>query len=118
MTLSCGTPSDLISAVQASAEAPAPFTTTLMSLRLRLVSRQALMSPAAAMIAVPCWSSCITGMFMRSRKVCSITKHSGALISSRLMPPNEGSIMAMASISASGSSLFSSMSIDRRRRSV
>jgi Malic enzyme, N-terminal domain len=56
------------------------------------------------MIAVPCWSSCITGIFIRSRSVCSIMKHSGALISSRLMPPKLGSIIAMASISASGSS--------------
>ena len=39
-------------------------------------------------------------------------KHSGALMSSRLMPPKLGSIIAMASISASGSSLFSSISIE------
>jgi malate dehydrogenase (oxaloacetate-decarboxylating)(NADP+) len=45
---------------------------------------------AAAMIAVPCWSSWKTGMFISSRNCCSMMKHSGALMSSRLMPPNEG----------------------------
>ena len=112
VTFSWRTPIDLIRLVQAIAEAPAPLTTTLTSSNLRPVIRQALTRPAAAMIAVPCWSSCITGIFIRSRRVCSMMKHSGALMSSRLIPPKLGSIIAMASISASVSSLSSSMSIE------
>ena len=46
--------------------------------------------PAAAMIAVPCWSSWNTGMSINSRSRSSMMKHSGALMSSRLMPPNAG----------------------------
>ncbi len=62
------------------------------------------------MIAVPCWSSWNTGMFIRSRSLRSTMKHSGALMSSRLMPPNVGSIAAMMSTSLSGSRSLSSMS--------
>ena len=40
-----------------------------------------------AMMAVPCWSSWKTGIDMASRRRCSMMKHSGALMSSRLMPP-------------------------------
>ena len=47
--------------------------------------------PAAVMIAVPCWSSWNTGMFIRSFSVCSMTKQSGAAMSSRLIPPKLGS---------------------------
>ena len=70
------------------------------------------MSPAAQMIAVPCWSSWKTGMFIRSRNVCSMMKHSGALMSSRLMPPKLGSISSIASMIRSTSSVFNSMSIE------
>ena len=37
--------------------APAPLTTSLTFLMSRPVSSSALMRPAAAMMAVPCWSS-------------------------------------------------------------
>ena len=60
---------------------------------------------AATMIAVPCWSSWKTGIFIRSRSWRSISKHSGALMSSRLMPPKVGSSAAMMSTSLSGSRL-------------
>ncbi len=106
------TPSSLISSVQAMALAPAPLTTILISLALRPVRWSALIRPAAAMIAVPCWSSWKTGMFIRSFSVVSTMKHSGALMSSRLMPPKLGSISSIASISRSTSSVFSSMSIE------
>ena len=66
MTWSPRTPIALISSVQAIAAAPAPLTTTLMSPSSRPVRWQALISPAAVMIAVPCWSSWNTGMFIRS----------------------------------------------------
>ncbi len=49
------------------------------------------MKPAEAIIAVPCWSSWKTGIFIFSISCCSISKHSGALISSRLIPPKVGS---------------------------
>ena len=51
--------------------------------------------------AVPCWSSWKTGMFMRSTSFASISKHSGALMSSRLMPPKVGSSRATVSTKAS-----------------
>ncbi len=70
--------------------APAPFTTTLRSSNLRPVRCIALMMPAVEMIAVPCWSSWKTGMSIISRSRSSMTKQSGALMSSRLMPPKEG----------------------------
>ena len=43
------------------------------------------------MMAVPCWSSWKTGIFIRSFSCASTSKHSGALMSSRLMPPKVGS---------------------------
>ena len=49
------------------------------------------------MMAVPCWSSWNTGIFMRSRSLRSTMKHSGALMSSRLMPPKVGSSAATMS---------------------
>ena len=45
---------------------------------------------APVMIAVPCWSSCIIGISNSSRNRCSISKHSGAEISSKFIPPNVG----------------------------
>ena len=67
--------------------APAPLQTSLVDLMSRPVRSSALISPAAAMMAVPCWSSWNTGMSSSSRSRCSMMKHSGALMSSRLMPP-------------------------------
>jgi hypothetical protein len=62
------------------------------------------------MIAVPCWSSWNTGIDMRARSRLSISKHSGALMSSRLMPPKVGSSAATISTSLSGSRSSSSIS--------
>ena len=67
--------------------APAPLQTILVSSILRPVRSSALSRPAVEMIAVPCWSSWNTGMSSSSRSRCSMMKHSGALMSSRLMPP-------------------------------
>ena len=55
------------------------------------------------MIAVPCWSSWKTGIFRRFLSASSISKHSGALMSSRLMPPNVGAIRATVSMNSVGS---------------
>ena len=52
-------------------------------------------------MAVPCWSSWKTGMSRRSLSCSSISKHRGAEMSSRLMPPYVGAIRAIASTSSS-----------------
>ncbi len=70
----------------------------------------AFFKPAAEMIAVPCWSSCITGMSSVFFRRSSIAKHSGALISSRLIPPKVGAIFSTASQNLSGSCSSTSMS--------
>ena len=62
------------------------------------------------MMAVPCWSSWNTGMRMRPRSAASMAKHSGALMSSRLMAPNVGSSAATTSMNRSGSFASTSMS--------
>ena len=59
------------------------------------------------MMAVPCWSSCITGMFISSFRRRSISKHSGALISSRFTPPKVGS-SALTMLTNSSTFLVSS----------
>jgi len=58
-------------------------------------SSTAFSNPAALIIAVPCWSSCIKGISSTSLRRRSISKHSGALMSSRLMPPNVGAIFLL-----------------------
>ena len=78
-----------ISSAQAMEAAPAPLMTKRVSFRSRPVRCAALMRPAAATMAVPCWSSWKTGMSISSLSRASITKHSGALMSSRLIPPKE-----------------------------
>jgi hypothetical protein len=83
--------------VQAIPAAPAPETTTRRSASSRPTTRAALRSAARTTIAVPCWSSCMTGMDSRSRSRSSISKQRGALMSSRLMPPNDGAIAATVS---------------------
>ena len=95
---------------QAIAAAPAPDTAILTAPMSLPTSSRPFNSAAALMIAVPCWSSWNTGMFMRSRSLRSIVKHSGALMSSRLTPPSVGSSAATMSTSLSGSFSASSMS--------
>ena len=77
--------------MQARADAPAPETTTLILSSRLPVSSTALRSAAPEMMAVPCWSSCMTGICISRLSRSSMTKHSGALMSSRLMPPKVGS---------------------------
>ena len=73
------------------AEAPAPETTTFSLSSFLPASSAALISAAPEMMAVPCWSSWKTGMFISRLSRSSMTKHSGAFTSSRLMPPKVGS---------------------------
>ena len=90
ITFFLGMPMAVSSSRQAMPAAPAPLTTSLKVLRSRPVSSSALRSPAAAMMAVPCWSSWKTGMSSSSFSFSSMMKQSGALMSSRLMPPKLG----------------------------
>ena len=92
---------------QATPEAPTPLTTTLRSPILSPVILQALSSAASTTIAVPCWSSWKTGMSSISLRRSSTSKHTGAAMSSRLIPPQAGAMAAIVLISTSGS--FESM---------
>ena len=67
-------------------------------------------------MAVPCWSSCMIGIFSSSLSRFSISKHSGALISSRFIPPKVGEI---AFTVATKSSIFvESISISKTSMSA
>ena len=90
--------------------APAPLTTTRRSSSLLPAIFAAFISPAEAIIAVPCWSSWNTGMSHLSISSLSILKHSGPFISSRFIPPKVGAMAFTISISLSGSFSSTSMS--------
>ena len=96
-------PSSMKNLAEAMPAAPAPANTTFTREMSRPVSSRALRNAAPPMMAVPCWSSWNTGMSSRSRRVCSISKHSGALMSSRLMPPTVGASISQNLITSSGS---------------
>ncbi len=66
------TPSSIIRSRQAIAAAPAPETAIFTSPICLPTSSRPLSSAAAEMIAVPCWSSWNTGIFMRSRSFFSM----------------------------------------------
>ena len=70
--------------------APTPEIAIRQSLMSLPTTRSALRSAATTQIAVPCWSSWNTGMSSSSRSRRSISKHRGAAMSSRLMPPYTG----------------------------
>ena len=72
----------------------------------------ALVAAAPTTIAVPCWSSWNTGIFILSRHSRSTMKQSGALMSSRLIAPNVGS--SAVTISASFTGSFSSTSMSKQ----
>ena len=103
-------PKALYILVQEMAAAPAPQTTVLtFSIFLLAISR-AFKRAAAEIIAVPCWSSCITGMSSSSDNLFSISKASGAFISSKLIPPKVGDIFLTVSTNVSGSFALISIS--------
>ena len=74
------------------AAAPAPEIRIFTLLIFLPANSKALRSAADEIIAVPCWSSCIIGISNSSLSLRSISKASGAFISSRLIPPNVGAI--------------------------
>src|SRR5471032_2150851 len=86
--------------MQEMAAAPAPRQTILASSRVVPTISSALIMPAAVTIAVPCWSSWKTGMSHCSISAFSISKHSCALMSSRLMPPKVMEIRFTVSMKA------------------
>ncbi len=103
-------PSERYNLVQAIAEAPAPLT-TIFTLSIFLSTNiNAFSNAALEIIAVPCWSSCMSGIFICSLSVSSMMKLSGAFISSRLMPPKVGSSAFTILINSSGSSQSTSIS--------
>ena len=69
--------------------APAPEVTIFTSSIFLPTTLSALIRPAKVMTAVPCWSSWKIGMSQHSLSFFSISKHLGAAISSRLMPPKD-----------------------------
>ena len=81
------------SLVIATPAEPAPLITTLHSSLVFPVTLSPLMIPARTTMAVPCWSSWNTGISRSSFNLDSISKHLGADISSRLIPPNAGAIL-------------------------
>ena len=83
--------------------APAPDSAMRTSDSCLPTTRSALVSAASTTIAVPCWSSWNTGMSSRSRSRASISKHFGAAMSSRLIPPNTGAISSTVRTISSGS---------------
>ena len=91
--------------------APAPLLTKVVSFIFLLVKWSAFIIPAAVTIAVPCWSSWKTGISIISLKRCSIIKQSGALISSKFIPPKLGPNNDTASTNLSISSVSTSKSI-------
>ena len=109
-TFSLCTPNFKYKRVQEIAAAPAPFTTIFTALISFSVISIAFFKAAAEIIAVPCWSSCITGISNSSFKRLSISKASGALISSKLIPPKVGAIAFTVCIKSSTSVASTSIS--------
>ena len=70
--------------------APAPEVTIFTSSSFLPTSFNALITPASVITAVPCWSSWKIGISRRFLfSFFSISKHLGAEISSRLIPPKD-----------------------------
>ena len=95
------TPKSTYKLAQAKAAEPAPETTILTLLTFLPANSSAFNKAAEEMMAVPCWSSCITGMLSSSTNRRSISNDSGALISSKLIPPKVGAMFFTVSIKAS-----------------
>ena len=83
--------------------------TTRMDFLSFRTTLSALINPASTTIAVPCWSSCITGIESSFFKRVSISKQRGAEISSKLMPPNVGAIALTAATISSASCVESTI---------
>src|SRR3989338_6669782 len=93
--------------------APAPLITTFSSSIFFPTAFAAFVRAACITMAVPCWSSWKTGM-PRSCKAASISKHLGAVISSRFIPPNPGAMFLIVFII----SVFSFLAFHDGQRSL
>ena len=89
--------------VMAVPAAPGPFNTMRQSGSARPATFSAFVSAAETTMAVPCWSSWKTGMSSSRSSASSISKHLGAAMSSRFMPPKLGARARTAEIISSGS---------------
>ena len=98
----------------ATPAAPAPETTTRSELMSRSSTFAAPSSAASTTIAVPCWSSCITGQSSASMRRRSISKQRGAEMSSRFTAPNVGRSRTRVSTISSGSLVSSTIGIESR----
>ena len=83
--------------------APTPEITTRSEAMSRPSTLVAPISAASTTIAVPCWSSCITGQSSASMTRRSISKQRGAEMSSRFTAPNDGRSRTRVSTISSGS---------------
>ncbi len=104
-------PNALYNLVHETAAAPAPLITIRTSDIFLLASSNAFNKAAAEIMAVPCWSSCMTGISSSSFSLRSISNASGAFISSKLIPPKVGAIIFTVSMNLSTSSVSTSISI-------
>ena len=100
--------------VQATPAAPTPETATRSELMSRPSTFVAPSSAASTTIAVPCWSSCITGQSSASMTRRSISKHRGAEMSSRFTAPNDGRSRTRVSTISSGSLVSRTIGIESR----
>ena len=85
--VTCRKPAESSSFTMEMAAAPAPEVTIFTSSFFFPTTFSALVRPASVITAVPCWSSWKMGMSHFSFSFRSISKHRGAEMSSRLMPP-------------------------------
>ena len=97
---------------QATPAAPAPEMTTFSVCMSRSSTLVAPSSAASTTIAVPCWSSCMTGQSSASITRRSISKQRGAEMSSRLTAPNVGRSRMMVSTISSGSLVSSTIGME------
>src|SRR3990172_380931 len=89
--------------LHATPEAPTPATTIFMSSIRFFTIFSEFSSEASTTTAVPCWSSWKTGIPISAFRRSSISKHRGAEISSRLIPPKVGSSALTTRMISSGS---------------
>ena len=92
MTFFGSMPSASIRRTMVALEAPAPWNTALTFFQSLPASLMALIMPARVTQAVPCASSCHTGM-PQSCRLSRTLKQLGCEMSSRLTAPKEGAAM-------------------------
>ena len=96
----------------ATPAAPAPEMTIRSDVMSRSSTLAAPSSAASTTIAVPCWSSCMTGQSSASMTRRSISKQRGAEMSSRLTAPNVGRSRTSVSTISSGSLVSSTIGME------